>query len=207
MELIAFAPVPGVFMFLLRMISLMNLNNWKHAYTLILWYSSRFQDPWEWVSRGRLRRWNRVLTALFVCSFMFLCVCIKTRGRSFYRTSVMRGEKRTTWKKYMSQVGVLLSVNTWKMPLNFVHSSGWRSRRLSDRKAAWKSGFHSLMQTVTAILASLILYSLVHRRYPGSYEEHSDSSRTLLTIFTLLRLFALFEGGRWQTAPLAFMCI
>lgn len=77
----------------------------------------------------------------------------------------------------MSQVGVLLSVNTWKMPLNFVHSSGWRSRRLSDRKAAWKSGFHSLMQTVTAILASLILYSLVHRRYPGSYEEHSKPFR------------------------------
>lgn len=116
------------------------------------------------------------------------------------------GREGNNLKKNMSQVGVLLSVNTWKMLLNFVHSSGWRSRRLSDRKAAWKSGFHSLMQTVTAILASLILYSLVHRRYPGSYEEHSkpfrDSSRTLLTIFTLLcSLLSL------NAAPLAFMCI
>lgn len=103
MELIAFAPVPGVLMFLLRMISLMNLNNWKHAYTLILWYSSRFRYPWEWVSWGWLQRQNKVHTALFVYSFMFSCVCIKTRGRSFYWTSVMQGEKRTIWKKNMSK--------------------------------------------------------------------------------------------------------
>lgn len=107
--------------------------------------------------------------------FLFILLCFHAFASrpvaGVFIERVSCRERREQFEKKYVQVGILLSVNTWKMLLNFVHSSGWRSRRLSDRKAAWKSGFHSLMQTVTAVLASLILYSMVYRRYPGSMKN------------------------------------
>lgn len=58
--------VPSVFMLLLRMISLMNLNNWKHVYTIILWYSSRFQDCWESNCETLCNRTLSVIVNIFI---------------------------------------------------------------------------------------------------------------------------------------------
>lgn len=161
------------------------------------------ENGYRGVGCGAGTKCTRLFLFILLCFYAFAS---RPVAGSFYWTSVMRGEKGTIWKKNMSQVGVLLSVNTWKMLLDFVHSSGWRSRRLSDRKAAWKSGFHSLMQTVTAILASLILYSMVYRRYPGSVKNTQNPSEIQAGLYwqsslccdSLLSLNA---------APLAFMCI
>lgn len=166
MELIAFGPVPRVFMFLLRMISLMNVNNWKHAHTVILWYSSRFQDPWEcrrWVGRTKCTRLHSRLFFVYALAdaralgvpawFIVFCVCVETRG-CFHWKGAMRGEKGAVLSKWESSMNVANAV--WVESTVQVGGGG-NSRTRPERCLEIK--FLLITYMVTAIPASLSLYS------------------------------------------------
>lgn len=123
-------------------------------------------------THGRLFLFCFFLFCRVSASFMVFCVCAETRGWWVMSKCHARWEENSLGK----HTSKWESCSTWQMLLSLIRSSGWRSRELSDSKAAWKSGFYSQHRDgdfgqFDSLLNSIVKILLKH------YEEPSKPFR------------------------------